>query len=245
MVSLPSALLALALAGPTAASLDVRGRTLDLALYGQRGRPPVLLASADVGGERLGPGTATLLAGHGYFVVCVDAEEYLSAFTAKGGTLSPADVAGDFALLVDFAARGARVKPVLVGVSEGAGLAVLAAVDPVVKQAVRGVVAVGLRDRNELVWRPDWILAAAPEAAKRPHFSVAAIVDKLAPVALAQVRLTDAGAVPLAETRRLHDRAGEPRRMWAVDPGARPLSDETGELAGGLLEAMGWVAPTP
>lgn len=241
MLSLPSALLALALAGSATASLDVRGRTLDLALYGQRGLPPVLLASGDGGGARLGSWTAALLAAHGYFVVCVDAEEYLSAFTAGGGTLSPADVAGDFAVLVDFAAREARVKPVLVGVSKGAGLAVLAGVDPAVKEAVRGVVAIGLRDRNELVSRPDWILAVAPEAAKEPHFSVGAIVDGLAPLALAQ--LTDAGVVPLAEARRLHDRAGEPRRMWVVDPGARPLPDETGELAQGLLEAMRWVAP--
>jgi hypothetical protein len=241
MASLPSVLLALAFTGPAASSLDVRGRTLDLALQGQRGRPPVLLASGDGDAARLGAWTATFLATHGYFVVGIDAQRYLSAFTAEGGTLSPADVAGDFAVLIDFAGRGA--KPVLVGVSEGAGLAVLAAVDPAVKEAVRGVVAIGLRDRNELVWRPDWILAAAPEAAKEPDFSVDAIVDRLAPLALAQ--LTDAGGVPLAETRRLHDRAGEPKRMWVVDPGAPPSPDGAGDLARGILEAVSWVADAP
>jgi hypothetical protein len=233
--------LALAVAGSVAAPIGLRGRTLEVRLYGDRGGSPVVIASGDALGTGLGSSAAAVLAAHGYFVVDLEARQYLSAFTARGGTLGEGDVAGDFATVVDFATRKGTSRPVLVGISEGAGLATLAGVDPVVKGAVRGVVAIDLHDRNELAWRsPDWILCVVDEPAE-PGFSVAAIVDRLAPLPLAQLQVRH-GLVPLAEAQRLHDLAGEPRRMWVIDPGHDPLPDDAGEFARGLLEAMDWVA---
>ena len=60
------------------------------------------------------------------------------------GTLRPEDVPADYRALLDYANRGASVKPVLVGVSEGAGLSILAAADPRMHIAAAGVVGVGL-----------------------------------------------------------------------------------------------------
>jgi pimeloyl-ACP methyl ester carboxylesterase len=234
--------LALAVAGSVAAPIGVRGRTLEVRLYGDRGGSPVVLASGGALGAGLGSSAAAVLAADGYFVVALEARQYLSAFTARGGTLGEGDVAGDFATVVDFATGKGTSRPVLVGIAEGAGLATLAAADAVVKGAVRGVVAIDLRDRNDLAWRsPDWILCVVDESAEEPGFSVAAIVDRLAPLPLAQLQVRH-GLVPLAEARRLHDLAGEPRRMWVIDPGDDPLPDDAGELARGLLEAMDWVA---
>jgi hypothetical protein len=50
-------------------------------------------------------------------------------------------------------AAGGRAQPILVGVSEGAGLSVLAATDPATRSAIGGVIGLGLPDINELGWR--------------------------------------------------------------------------------------------
>ena len=44
-------------------------------------------------------------------------------------------------------------KPILIGVSEGAGLSVLAATDAQTKALIGGVIGLGLPDMNELGWR--------------------------------------------------------------------------------------------
>lgn len=238
-------LLALAVGGSVSTPIGVRGRTLEMRLYGERGGSPVVLVSGDDGETDLASSAAAVLAAHGYFVVALEAEQYLCAFTARGGTLGEGDVAGDFAAVVDFAAREGTARPVLVGVSEGAGLAALAATDPVVKEAVRGVVAIDLRDRNELAWRsPGWIFCVVDEPGREPDFSVAAIVDRLAPLPLAQLQVGQGDLLPHAGAKRLYDRAGEPKRMWVIDTGDDPLTDDVGEFARGLLEAMDWVART-
>ena len=78
----------------------------------------------------LGPHVAETLAAKGFFVVGFDVKAYLASFTSGGATLRPEDEPGDYRVLADFAARARHAKPVLIGVSEGAGLSVLAATDP-------------------------------------------------------------------------------------------------------------------
>jgi hypothetical protein len=235
--------LALAVAGFVATPIGVRGRTLEVRLYGERGGTPVVLASGEDAGADLGTAAAVTLAANGYFVVVLDARQYLSLFTARGGLLSARDVSGDFATLVSFATGEGITRPVLVGIADGAGLATLAAADPVVKGALRGLVAIDLRDRNELAWHsPDWISGVVDNPDVEPGFSVAAIVDRLAPLPLAQLQAREGGLVPLPEAQRLYDRAREPKRLWVMGPGVGPLTVDAGEIAGGLLEAMNWIA---
>lgn len=59
-------------------------------------------------------------------------------------TLQPDDEPSDYKVIADFAARGRDDKPILIGVSEGAGLSVLAASDAHVKDAIAGVIGLGL-----------------------------------------------------------------------------------------------------
>ena len=244
-MTLAAAVLALAVAGaePVTTSFDIRGKTLDLHLYGVRGGPPVLLVSGDGGWMHLAPDTAPLLAARGYFVVGLSAKQYLSAFTAVHATLSPADVPRDFKPLVDYAAQGATAKPILVGISEGAGLAVLAAVDPVVKDAVGGVVGLGMSDHNELGWRfRDSIIYLTHGAPKEPTFSVLEIVDRLAPLPLAELHSMHDEYVPVDEARRVFERAGGPKRMWVIEAEDHRFSGSAEEFSRRLLEALAWVA---
>jgi pimeloyl-ACP methyl ester carboxylesterase len=242
-MSVLAGLLALAVAGPVTTPFSVRGHTLDLRLYGARGGPPAVVASGDGGWIHLGPEAALILAARGYFVVGVDTKQYLSAFTKGDRTLSPDDVPRDFAALVDYAGRGRTAKPILVGVSEGAGLAVLAAADPGVKAAVLGVVTLGLPDRNELGWRfRDSIIYFTHKVPNEPTFSAPEVVGRLAPLPFAQIQSTHDEFVSLAEARRIQDLAREPKRLWVIDASDHRFSDKARELAQRLTDAMDWVA---
>jgi alpha-beta hydrolase superfamily lysophospholipase len=244
-MTIAAAVLAVAIAGaePATASFAVRGKTLDLHLYGQRGGSPVVLVSGDGGWMHLAPQTAPVLAARGFFVVGLSAKQYLSAFTSGQATLSPADVQRDFKLLADYAAQGAAAKPILVGISEGAGLAVLAAVDPAVKAAVGGVIGLGMSDQNELGWRfRDSIIYLTHGVPKEPTFSVLEIVDRLAPLPLAQLHSTHDEYVPVEEARRVFEKAGSPKRMWVIEAQDHRFSGQVEELSQRLLEAVDWVA---
>ena len=97
-----------------------------------------IVASGDGGWVHLGPYVAEFLSSNGYFVVGFDSKAYLSSFTRNGTTLTTTDVPEDFAALLDYAATGASTRPVLIGVSEGAGLSVLAATQDAVKAKALG-----------------------------------------------------------------------------------------------------------
>ena len=120
----------------SADTISIRGHAQSLRLYGSRGGVPVIVSSGDGGWIHLGPHVAEVLAAKGFFVVGFDVRAYLASFTSGKVTLRPNDEPGDYRVLVDFAARGSTQKPILVGVSEGAGLSVLAATDPDRKSVV-------------------------------------------------------------------------------------------------------------
>jgi type IV secretory pathway VirJ component len=96
-------------------------------VYGARGGDPVIVSSGDGGWMHLGPHVAETLAAHGYFVVGFNVKTYLSGVTSDGHVLRVEDVPGDYGALLEYAARGSPVRPILIGVSEGAGLSVLVA----------------------------------------------------------------------------------------------------------------------
>ena len=80
----------------------------------------------------------------------------------------------------------------MIGVSEGAGLSVLAASDPRMKTEIAGVIGLGLSDINELGWHwEDAVIYLTHGVPHEPTFSVAAIVDRMAPVPLGAAACVD------------------------------------------------------
>ncbi len=220
----------------------IRGHSQSLHLYGTRGGPPVIVSSGDGGWIHLGPYVAEFLASKGFFVVGFDARAYLESFTSGRGTLRTEDEPGDYKALADFAARGTTRKPVLIGVSEGAGLSVLAATDPQTKRAISGVIGLGLPDLNELGWRwKDALIYVTHGVPREPTFSSAAIAARVAPVPLAAIHSTRDEFVPLADVQRVLDAAGAPKRLWVIEAADHRFSGNLPEFDRRLLEAIAWV----
>jgi dienelactone hydrolase len=223
-------------------TLLIRGREQSLHLYGPARGDPVILSSGDGGWIHLGPHVAELLAAHGFFVVGFDVKAYLSSFTSRETTLRTEEEPGDYRVLANFATKATGRKPVLIGVSEGAGLSVLAATDPETKAAVTGVIGLGLPNLNELAWRwKDMMIYLTHKAPDEPGFRVAAIVDRVAPIPLAAIHSTHDEFVPVADIARMLDRAGDPKRLWIVNASNHRFSDNLEEFDRQLLEAIAWV----
>lgn len=105
----------------------------------------------------------------GYPTVGFSAPDYLNHLPGDDGTTTPARLASDFAAIID-AARPLLHVPqsgpvILVGVSRGADLAVVAAGQPGLQPELGGVVAMGLTREEEYVHRrrrPDLALELYP-----------------------------------------------------------------------------------
>jgi fermentation-respiration switch protein FrsA (DUF1100 family) len=230
-------------AAPTTGLVVIRGHAQTVYIFGTRGSgTPIVVSSGDGGWIHLAPHVAELLAAKGFFVVGFDAKAYLESFTSATSTLRLQDEPGDFRILAEFAARGSREKPILIGVSEGAGLSVLAATDPSTQRVIGGVIGLGLPDMNELGWRlKDSIIYITHTVPNEPLFSVAGLVAKVAPVPLAAIHSTQDEFAPLAVAQQMLQKANPPKKLWVVRASDHRFSDNTSEFDQRLLEALAWV----
>jgi len=226
----------------TRETVTIRGQTQSLRLYGTRGGIPVIVSSGDGGWIHLGVHVAEVLAAKGFFVVGFDVKAYLEGSTSGKTTLRPEDEPSDYKVIADFAARGTSEKPILIGVSEGAGLSVLAASDPRLKTEIAGVIGLGLPDLNELGWRwKDALIYLTHGTPNEPTFSVSTIVERVAPIPLDAIHSTHDEFVPVAEVQHVLERAKEPKKLWIIKAADHRFSDNLAEFDKCLLEAISWI----
>jgi dienelactone hydrolase len=229
-------------ASPRTEPFMLRGQRQTLHVYGASGGSVAVVASGDGGWTHLAPDVADILAGKGWFVVGLDSKAYLSSFTSGAATLRAEDVPRDFAALLDHAAPVAGRTMLLVGVSEGAGLSVLAAGDDAVKARVAGVIVLGLPDKNELGWRfRDSMIYVTKGVPREPLFSAADVIAKVAPLPVAAVHSTRDEFVPVDEIKRTMERAREPKRLWLIDAENHRFGGAEAELGRRLAEAIDWI----
>lgn len=225
------------------ATIAIRGKAQTLRLYGTRGGQPLVVSSGDGGWIHVAPHVAEVLVKRGFFVVGFDSKAYLSSFTSKDSTLSETDVQVDYQVLAEFAAQGSRAAPILIGVSEGAGLSVLAATGPAVKARVRGVIGIGLPEKNELGWRwRDMSIYFTHGVPNEPLFSASAVVPRVAPTPLAAIHSTNDEFVALSTLQAIMQKAGEPKRVWTITASNHGFSDNLAAFDAALLEAIEWIA---
>jgi hypothetical protein len=230
-------------AAPLRETVTIRGRGQVLRLYGPRDGRPVIVSSGDGGWIHLGPHVAELLSARGFYVVGFDARAYLESFTAGTATVRVEDEPRDYKALIDFAAGKSGRKPILIGVSEGAGLSVLAATDPANKDAIAGVIGLGLCDLTELGWHwTDMAIYFTHGTPHEPTFSVKAVVERIAPMPLAAIHSTRDEFAPLSQVQQLLEVARPPKRLWIVNASDHRFSGNVAEFDRALLDATAWIA---
>jgi len=223
--------------------LSLRGKEQSLHLYGTRGGRPVIVSSGDAGWMGLSPHVSETLAGQGYFVVGLDSKSYLESFTEKSSHLGAPDVAKDFSTLVDYASRGSSEKPLLLGVSEGAGLSILAATDPTLKAKISGILVFGLPDQNELAWHSrDFVIWFTKKIPNEPTFSAKEIISQVSPVPLAAIHSQHDEFMSVEAEQQMFASAGEPKKLWVLDSKDHSFKDKRPELDRMMVEALSWLA---
>jgi fermentation-respiration switch protein FrsA (DUF1100 family) len=131
---------------------------------------------------------------------------------------------------------------VVVGVSEGAALAVLAATGEGAKAKMAGVVALGLPQKAELGWRlRDSIIYVTKGVPKEPFFDTGEVVAKVAPLPMVAIHSTHDEFVPMDEVTRVMANAAEPKKLWVIEARDHRFSGNQQALNQRLLEAIAWI----
>jgi fermentation-respiration switch protein FrsA (DUF1100 family) len=245
---IPAFVLFICLAAPSLSAVQarqtvvVRGHEQSVYQYGSAGGDPVIVSSGDGGWIHLGPSVAEFLSTRGFFVIGFDTRAYLSSFTSGHSTLRPEDVPGDFKVLLQHARGATSKKPILIGVSEGGGLSVLAAADPDLKSQVAGVIGLGVPNATELGWRlRDSLIYLTHKTPDEPTVATETIIGNVSPLPFAAIHSTNDEFVPVATIEHILTHAREPKRLWIVEASNHRFSSNEQEFQARLLEAIAWV----
>ena len=226
--------------------LTIRGKAFALELYRPVAGTPkgtILMGSGDVGWIGLAVDLAGVLSGQGYAVVGINSRQYLATFTSGSSHVTPDQVAGDYAAIVQhLRGLGTLWAPVVVaGVSEGAALAVLAGA--VANHPwVAGVMTIGLPPSAELAWRwkdaLSWLVKSNPS---EPSFEPKYFIGGVAPLPLWMIQSTKDEYVTEADYRALENAAGAPKRLVLVDAGNHRFTDRLPVLRQHVLAGLEWI----
>ena len=200
----------------------VRGKTQDVYFFPGApaarpdSKPIVLYASGDGGWRGFAVTMAETMASWGYDTFGLDSKAYLESFTGKT-TLKESEVNADLRALMVWA-RGKRPRPViLVGWSEGAGLALLGAAGPENRDLLQGLIAIGLPDRNILAWRWSdaitWLTKKDPD---EPGFVSALYLPRVAPLPFVMLNSSQDQFQSQETYQHLFQLAREPKKSFTV-----------------------------
>jgi type IV secretory pathway VirJ component len=211
-------------------------------------RAVVLLSSGDLGWMGFVVDVAEFLQAHNVAVLGLNTRAYLSSFTGNGKALDPIDIPGHYESLSRDAQRIFAVSnaPVLVGISEGAGLSVVAAADANRQALYRGVIGLGLPASIELGWNTwkDWTIWITKGEPNEPHLTITPHVSRVSPLPMIFIQSKRDEFIPPQETHGLFTAAQEPKRMYSIDAKNHRFSDKQPELRSSLLDALEWIDST-
>ncbi len=208
------------------------------------GLPPLLVfATGDGGMRRKDLDTYRHLVESGYPVVGFDSRDYVTHLGAEA-TTTPAKLATDYQRIIDTARQvlhlGAAYPVVLVGVSRGAGLSVVAAGQRALSRSIAGVVAVALTQEEEYV---HWFKrhGGGDGAERGVSVDVYEYLPHLGDLPLAVIQSTRDNYLPAAAARALFGPDTAHRRFRAINAGNHSFKGARSELYDAMRAALAWV----
>jgi fermentation-respiration switch protein FrsA (DUF1100 family) len=172
----------------------------------------------------------------GYSVAGFSAPDYLKSLPGEAGTTTPTRLAADFTQIIRTARQSLglseSVPVVLVGVSRGADLAVVAAGQASMQAALEGVVAIGLTREEEYVHRR----RRAAEAVELYDY-----LPRLGDIPLSVIQSTGDNYVPAGEARELFGADTPVRRFHAIVARNHSFSNARPALYESLRASLTWL----
>lgn len=217
----------------------IEGRNLTLHL--QRGDAAhahelVVYATGDGGWRGKDRDVFKRMGAWGYTIAGFSAPEYLEHLPGDAGITTPARVGRDIADVIDVTREALRLPrstpAVLVGVSRGADLMVVAAGQPGLRPELSGVVAMGLTREEEYVRRRQ-----RPDVALELY----TYLPRLGELPVSVIQSTRDRYLPAADARALFGRDTPVRRLHAVAARNHSFAGARPRLYALLLDSLDWV----
>lgn len=228
------------------------GQTLELHLAAPRSpaapMPLVLYATGDGGWF----GTAIEMfhdvVAAGYPAVGISARAFLRLARPRGATLDADRLAASYQTIITTARTALGLPPqtpvILTGWSRGAAFAVIAAAKLRASVPVRGVVAIGLSDGEDLRAGGDDVDTddgSREAVAHRWPFEPYPLLRSLSPLRAAVIQATHDNYLPSAEARRLLGPPTPAVRLFEIDAKNHRFAGGGRAFDAALAEALTWV----
>ena len=231
----------------------LHGASLNLHLAEPRLPVPralVVYASGDGGWF----GTATSMfrgfAGDGYATAGFSARAFLHIERPSHAALDGRQLAADYGVILSRARAAfglaSDTPAILAGWSRGAAFAVIAGSEPALRAQVRGVLAIGLGDGEDLAvdeMADDDTVAADPAAgARRWPFDTYDRLKGIEPIRAAVIQATGDQYLPATRARSLFGSDTSTRRFFEIRAGNHRFSGGTATFSAVLAAALSWIA---
>lgn len=212
----------------------------------------VLYASGDGGWFGTAVDMFRLIGRAGYYAVGFSARSFLKLDRPRGTALNSAQLAEEYEQILAQARSAmqldATTPVILTGWSRGAAFAVLAGSEPVVRPALRGVIAIGLSEGEDLqVSSPaDETDEGHPtEAHPQWQFEPYARIAGLGALPCAVIQASRDNYLPAARAQELFGPETPVRRFYAVEARNHRFSGGTTAFANALRDAIHWIDLPP
>jgi pimeloyl-ACP methyl ester carboxylesterase len=200
-------------------------------------RPLLIYATGDGGWRGKDLDLFRHLVSWGYAVAGFSAPQYVKHLSGDKETTTPARLARDYAAIVDVARDVLKVphstRIILVGVSRGAGLSVLAAGQQSIQGLVEGVVVMGLTKEEEHVrWRR-----------RRPSTQLAIYdyLPRLGTLPIAVIQSTKDTYLPADEARVLFGVETDRRQFHTIEASNHSFASARPVLYDTLHASLQWI----
>jgi pimeloyl-ACP methyl ester carboxylesterase len=184
---------------------------------------------------------AKTIASWGYEVYGFDTKQYLEAFTGNGRGLNQDQMAGDVRHIAEVVRSVSQKRVILVGWSQGAGMAVVANSGTPTGSPIRGVLTLGLPDSAVLGW--DWratLASLARRALDQPSFAIKPLLRSGSTPIWMIHGLADEYTTP--ETgRALFQAATEPKQLQEIAGANHRFTGHQDELFRSMKQGLDWI----
>jgi predicted alpha/beta hydrolase family esterase len=208
----------------------------------------VLYSTGDGGWRPLDESFIEWISSWGYPVAGFSAKNYLKILGYYSTMTTPPQLARDFELIMDAACQQLELRPdtpvILVGMSRGAGLSVVAAGQAALRPRLTGVIAVALtKEEEHVVHYRQKKAGQKPGAPERELVEIKTYeyLPRLAPVPVMVIQSTRDGYVPASSARNLFGEDTEFRRLVPVESANHSFGGGTDILFRETEAALEWI----
>ena len=211
-------------------------------------RPLLLYATGDGGFHGNDRAVFDALASFGYPVAGFSARNYLKNLGYVADTTTPGRLARDYERLVEFSEKALELPPttpvILVGVSRGAGLAVVAAGQQILRDKLAGVLAIALTKEEEYVRHYRIRRGRLPPGTPRRELVMIETYEylpRLSTLPVSVIQSTHDGYLPADKARELFGPDTATRQLHPIEARDHSFNGGREALYAQMEQSLSWI----